>query len=137
MFTGGTESLLARLVKSLSFVPDTMQRSFLAFLESQKRKYDPAYAGEEVAVRIALAGSSSARAGRARSAHSPRCDRHRGGANRLQLPEKSWLSVAFDLVLVGMLVVCAISIVQSLAHAQLKRLHEQQRAQLKKRHSAH
>lgn len=52
MFTGGTESLLASLVKSLSFVPDTVQRSFLTFLESQKRKYDPAYAGEELEVRI-------------------------------------------------------------------------------------
>jgi len=134
MFTGGTESLLASLVKSLSFVPDTVQRSFLTFLESQKRKYDPAYAGEEVEVRISPSVSAApCPYGQVTDAIAT----VGGGASRLQLPEKSWLSIGFDLVLVGMLVVCAISIVQSLAHAQLKRIHEQQRAQLKKRHSTY
>ena len=48
---------------------------------------------------------------------------------------KSWLGILFDLILVGMLVVCALSIIQSLAHAQVRREHETERTRMKGRRS--
>ena len=132
LFTGGKKSILRRVLDTATFLPVAARDSLTAYMDQQRAQFDPNAPHDASTVRSWACCPTAPQAGMAGFTHRvclPACPQ------RTQVV-KGWLGMIFDLVLVTMLAFCFVSIVQSLAHAQVKRDHDAERTRLRHRHPA-